>query len=83
MKQAGTGWPNCSLVLTCLEKSILETHGSTSITLHVRKSNIAALNLYAKTLGFQYYKFINSTITFLGLLQWTINIMRMEKMHIP
>ena len=56
MKQAGTN----SLilfqvfVLNIIEKSLAEYYEADSITLHVRKSNIAALNLYEKQLGFRY-----------------------------
>ena len=36
------------------EKSLAESYDAKYITLHVRKSNLAALNLYEKQLGFRY-----------------------------
>ena len=39
-----------------LEKSLFECYDSNLITLHVRKSNLAALNLYEKQLGFRYFR---------------------------
>lgn len=47
MKQAGID------VFELLEKFIFEYYGAKTITLHVRKSNEAAINLYAKKMGFR------------------------------
>lgn len=54
MKQAGIKRENENQIFF-LEKSLFECYDANSITLHVRKSNLAALNLYEKKLGFRYF----------------------------
>lgn len=54
MKQAGIKRENENQIFF-LEKSLFECYDANSITLHVRKSNLAALNLYEKQLGFRYF----------------------------
>ncbi len=54
MKQAGNHTESfLQFHLAFIEKSLSECYDATSITLHVRKSNLAALNLYEKQLGFR------------------------------
>lgn len=44
------------------EKSLAESYDAKSITLHVRKSNSAALNLYEKQLEFRYSIKLNNML---------------------
>ena len=53
MKQAGILSGVLHQLYNFLEKSLFECYEANSITLHVRKSNLAALNLYEKQLGFR------------------------------
>lgn len=75
-------------VLT-LEQAMADSYGARYVTLHVRKSNVAAVHLYTTTLGFRYNFSSESELIILiavcslGGPELKKNIMLMEKMHSP
>lgn len=54
MRQSRTPYPNTPEALICTERAMVENYDAKYVSLHVRKSNRAALSLYRDTLNFTY-----------------------------
>lgn len=66
---------------------MLEVYDAEYVSLHVRRSNRAALTLYRDTLGFTYVDNAHVDVTnhvnfYLGSMQLKLDTMQMEKMRL-